>query len=143
MEVFLYASVSIIALAFVVLVYHVIQTLNSLQRTLKSAATTMDSLEVQMRGVTRETEELFKKTNVLVDDFSEKASKLDNLFEAAKDLGGSVSEINESVLVLKGKFVQGSEQLMNSINILSVASNFVEKWKDRKNDGKRESKYGK
>lgn len=96
MENLLYISAAVAALAFLVLVIYLATVLVSTKRTLDNVAITLESLEVQTRGITRETEALLAKTNQLADDVNNKTSKLNPLFEGIKGIGQTVQGFNAS-----------------------------------------------
>ncbi|MDY0408717.1 DUF948 domain-containing protein [Paracerasibacillus soli] len=64
MEGILYIAALIAAVAFAVLVVFLGITFMAVKRTMNSVANTMDSMEKQLVGITTETTELLKKTNV-------------------------------------------------------------------------------
>lgn len=97
MEVILYISVAIIAVAFFILVVYITRTLRSLQMTLTSVSHTLDGLEKQLQGVTSETTSLLQKTNVLAEDLQQKSESLNGVVSAVKEVGRSVQKFNHSV----------------------------------------------
>jgi uncharacterized protein YoxC len=94
MQIILYLSVALIAIAFLVLVIFLAATLKSFQVTLTSVSKTLIGLEKQLDGVTAETTLLLHKTNALADDIQQKSESLTSVVEAVKDVGTTVTKFN-------------------------------------------------
>ena len=136
MEIILYLSVALIAIAFLVLVIYVAKTLKSLQGTLNSVSTTLTSLEKQLEGVTSETTTLLHKTNTLADDIQQKAENLNSVVDAVKDVGVTVSKFNGTLQSISNTFESQVEENKEKISqIIQWSDIFLElkdKWKARK-----------
>lgn len=94
MQIILYLSVALIAIAFLVLVIYLSKTLKSLQVTLTNVSKTLTGLEKQLDGVTSETTLLLQKTNALADDIQQKSESLNSVVAAVKDVGTTVTRFN-------------------------------------------------
>ena len=145
MEIILYLSVALIAIAFLVLVMYVAKTLTSLQETLSSVSKTLIGLEKQLDGVTQETTELLQKTNALADDIQEKSKSLNSVVTAVKDVGTTVNKFNGTLKNLTQSFdVQVEENKEKISQIVQWSNVFLElkdKWtakKQEKNQGSAE-----
>ncbi|GAA0332853.1 DUF948 domain-containing protein [Bacillus carboniphilus] len=136
MEIILYLSIALIAVAFFILVIYVVKTLKSLQKTLDSVAHTLDGLEGQMRGVTSETTELLKKTNALAEDIQHKSENLNSVVVAVKDVGTSIQRFNRSIDGISDKVIHQVETNQDKISQVVQWSNvFLElkqRWDQRK-----------
>jgi uncharacterized protein YoxC len=140
MEIILYLSVALIAIAFLVLVIYLAKTLKSLQGTLSSVSSTLIGLEKQLDGVTKETKELLQKTNALADDIQEKSQNLTSVVTAVKDVGTTVNKFNGTLKNLTQSFdVQVEENKEKISQIVQWGNVFLElkdKWTAKKQENK-------
>jgi uncharacterized protein YoxC len=136
MEIILYLSVALIAVAFVVLVIYLAKTLKALQGTLTSVSTTLVGLEKQLDGVTKETTELLQKTNALADDIQDKSERLTSVVDAVKDVGSTVSKFNGTLKNLTSSFdiqvEQNKEKVSQIFQWSQVILELKDKWTERK-----------
>ncbi|WHY76486.1 DUF948 domain-containing protein [Neobacillus sp. WH10] len=141
MQIILYLSVALIAIAFFVLVIYLSKTLKSLQVTLTSVSNTLTGLEKQLNGVTTETTLLLQKTNALAEDIQQKAESLNSVVDAVKDVGTTVSKFNGTLQNITNSVDQQVEESKEKISQIVQWSNiFLElkdKWQARKH-GKNE-----
>ena len=137
MEIILYLSAAVAAIAFLVLVIFLSRTLKSLQVTLDSVAHTLDGLEKQMQGVTVETASLLHKTNVLAEDLQKKSENLNSVVTAVKGVGNSIESFNSSIQKVSNKVQAGidnnQEKISQIVQWSNVAMEIRDKWKARKN----------
>lgn len=137
MEIILYVSIAIIAVAFFILVVYLIQTLKSSQKTLDSVSRTLIGLENQLRGVTSETTELLKKTNALAEDVQKKSQNLNSVVDAVKDVGTSVQRFNQSIDQISNKVITGVQNQQDKISQVvqwsQVLMELRDRWKQRRN----------
>lgn len=136
MEIILYLSVALIAIAFLILVIFLSKTLKSLQVTLSSVSQTLSGLEKQLDGVTSETTLLLQKTNALADDIQKKSESLNSVVDAVKDVGSTVNQFNGTLKSLTQSFDNQIEQSKEKVSQIVQWSNvFLElrdKWNERK-----------
>jgi uncharacterized protein YoxC len=136
MEIILYLSVALIAIAFLVLVIYVAKTLNTLQETLSSVSKTLIGLEKQLDGVTAETTVLLQKTNALANDIQEKSEKLTSVVDAVKDVGTTVTKFNGTLKNLTSSFdiqvEQNKEKVSQIVQWSNVFLELKDKWNARK-----------
>jgi uncharacterized protein YoxC len=136
MEIILYLSVALIAVAFMVLVIYLARTLKALQGTLTSVSTTLVGLEKQLNGVTKETTELLQKTNALADDIQDKTERLTSVVDAVKDVGTTVSKFNGTLKNLTSSFdiqvEQNKEKVSQIVQWSNVILELKDKWTERK-----------
>lgn len=136
MEIILYLSVALIAIAFLVLVIYLARTLNSLQETLSSVSKTLTGLEKQLDGVTQETTALLQKTNALADDLQEKSKSIGSVVTAVKDVGVTVNKFNGTLKNLTDSFdIQVEENKEKISQIVQWGNVFMElkdKWTSRR-----------
>jgi len=136
MEIILYLSVAVIAIAFLVLVIFLSKTLKSLQITLESVSKTLVGLEGQLDGVTKETAVLLHKTNALADDIHRKSESLNTVVDAVKGVGESVNKFNQSVQTIVGsvdrQIDQNKEKISQIVQWSNVLLELKDKWNARK-----------
>lgn len=136
MEIILYLSVALIAIAFLILVIFLSKTLKSLQVTLSSVSKTLSGLEKQLDGVTSETTLLLQKTNALADDIQQKSESLNSVVAAVKDVGTTVNQFNGTLKSLTNSFDTQIEQSKEKVSQIVQWSNVFlelrEKWNERK-----------
>ncbi|MFD2681624.1 DUF948 domain-containing protein [Bacillus seohaeanensis] len=138
MELILYLSVAVIAIAFFILVISVIKTMKSLQTTLDSVSTTLNGLEGQLQGITKESTELLHKTNLLAEDIQKKSENLNTVVYAVKDVGQSIQTLNTSVKKVSSSISTEFEKNQGKISqIVQWGNAFIElkdKWKQKKEE---------
>jgi len=136
MQIILYLSVALIAIAFLVLVIYLSKTLKSLQVTLTSVSNTLTGLEKQLDGVTTETKSLLQKTNALAEDIQQKSESLNSVVVAVKDVGTTVSKFNGTLKNITNLVDEQVEESKEKISQIVQWSNiFLElkdKWQTRK-----------
>lgn len=138
MEIILYLSVALIAVAFLVLVIYVAKTLKSLQETLSSVSKTLMGVEKQLEGVTQETTELLHKTNALADDIQEKSKSLNSVVTAVKDVGTTVNKFNGTLKDLTNSFEIQVEENKEKVSQIVQWTNVFLELKDKWNAKKKE-----
>jgi len=97
LEIILYLSAALAAIAFFILVIYLTKTLKALQVTLDSVSTTLIGLEKQLQGLTTESTLLLNKTNALAEDIQKKSENLNSVVDAVKDVGTSIKSFNTSL----------------------------------------------
>ncbi len=136
MEILLYISALVAAVAFAVLVIYLVRTLKSANRTLDHLANTMAGLEKQINGITKETEELLHRTNRLADDIQGKTESLNTVFSSVKELGDSVGQVNQSIRhvsnTVSTQAIKQSDQIAQAVQWGNVAIDLYTKFKQRK-----------
>ncbi|MGZ4161721.1 MAG: DUF948 domain-containing protein [Neobacillus sp.] len=136
MQIILYLSVALIAVAFFILVIYLVKTLKSLQGTLTGVSKTLMEVEKHLDDVTTETTLLLQKTNVIADDFQHKAESLNTVVDAVKDVGTTVSKFNGTLKNISTSFdkqvEQNKEKVSQIIQWSDVLLEIKDKWKARK-----------
>ncbi|CEG34124.1 DUF948 domain-containing protein [Peribacillus simplex] len=135
MEIILYVSAAVAAIAFLVLVIFLTKVLTSLQTTLDSVARTLTGLESQMQGITLETTQLLHKTNTLAEDLQQKSENLNTVVDAVKDVGTSISSFNSSIQKVfhkvQAEIDNNQERISQIVQWSNVAMEIRDKWKSR------------
>lgn len=136
MEIILYSSVAVVAIAFLILVIFLARTLTSLQKTLNGVAHTLNNLEGQLQGITTETTDLLHKTNELADDLKQKSEGLNTAVTAIKEVGTSIHSFNSSLQKVSNKVISemdsNQEKISQIVQWGNAALEIREKWKSRK-----------
>lgn len=136
MEVILYISVGLVAIAFCVLVVYLISTLKALNTTLHNISNTVESLDGQLKGVTKETQELLHKTNQLADEIQEKTAKLNTVVNAIQDVGTTIQKFNTSLgnvsKTVINQVEENQERISQIVQIGNVVVGLKEKWDEMK-----------
>ncbi len=136
MEIILYLSVAVIAIAFLVLVIYLSRTLKSLQTTMDSVSNTLTGLETQMQGITTETTLLLHKTNALAEDIQHKSENLNTVVDAVKGVGGSIQRVNQTIDQITNRVQlaasQNDEKITQVVQWGNVCIELVNKWKKHK-----------
>ena len=136
MQIILYLSVALIAIAFFVLVIFLSTTLKSFQVTLTNVSKTLAGLEKQLDGVTAETTILLQKTNALADDIKKKSDSLTSVVDAVKDVGTTVTKFNgtlQNITSTVDKQVEDSkEKISQIVQWSNVFLELKDKWQARK-----------
>ncbi|HLR75311.1 MAG TPA: DUF948 domain-containing protein [Virgibacillus sp.] len=134
MEIILYIAALITAIAFAVLVGYLAITLKATQRTLDNVASTVESLEKQMEGITTETTALLNKTNKLAEDMHDKSTKLNGLFDGIKGIGETVNDFNMSLRQISTHITTAaSEDKDKAAQAVKWGAALIDLWKKRKN----------
>ncbi|SDI78976.1 DUF948 domain-containing protein [Natribacillus halophilus] len=132
-----YISIAIVAIALVVLIFYIIQTLKSAQGVVKQLGNTADAVEKQLQGITTETENLVKTTNRLAEDFESKSESLEGLFSTAEDLGKSTEQVSDSIQNITHTVSQeaerNAEQVARVVQWGNACIDLYDKWKQRRN----------
>ncbi|WP_313799497.1 DUF948 domain-containing protein [Cytobacillus sp.] len=136
MQIILYLSIAVIAIAFLILVIYLSKTLKSLQVTFDSVSKTLVGLEKQLDGVTRETTELLHKTNALAEDIQHKSENLNSVVVAVKDVGETVRSFNGSIqkvtTSVNNQFEENKDKIAAVVQWSQIFLEMKDKWKMRK-----------
>ncbi|GHH97326.1 DUF948 domain-containing protein [Neobacillus kokaensis] len=136
MQIILYLSVALVAVAFLVLVIFISKTLKTLQVTLDSVSDTLKGVEKQLDGVTRETTLLLQKTNALADDIQQKSANLNSVVDAVKGVGVTVSNFNGTLQnitkTVDRQVDESKEKVSQIIQWSNVILELKDKWQERK-----------
>jgi uncharacterized protein YoxC len=128
-EIILYLSVALVAIAFFILVVYLVKTLKRVQDTLQSLTKTIEGMEKQVNEIGTETSQLLHKTNAVADDVQKKMESLNRLFDTVKQVGATIQTFNDSL----AKQLSSNEQKV--IQAVQWGNAFLEiwgKWKRRK-----------
>ncbi|MFS0780527.1 DUF948 domain-containing protein [Bacillus sp. 1P06AnD] len=136
MELILYLSAAVAAIAFLILVIYLARTLTSVKVTLDSVSNTLTDLEKQLQGITTESTLLLHKTNALAEDIQKKSENLNTVVDAVKGVGTSLQSFNTSIQNVSTKV--GTELEQNQDKIAQVVQwgnaffQLRDSWKTRK-----------
>ncbi|HEY9576582.1 MAG TPA: DUF948 domain-containing protein [Pseudobacillus sp.] len=143
MEIILYLSAAIAAIAFLILVLNLSKTLKSVDKTLDSLSRTVDRLEGQMQGITAETTELLHKTNALAEDVQHKTEQLNTVVYAVKDVGSTVQNLNQTInkvtTTVASQMEKNQYKISQAVQWGNIVKQLVEKFKDGKEEQSRKA----
>lgn len=136
MQIILYLSIALIAIAFLVLVIYLAKTLKSLQETLSGVSGTLRGLEKQLDAVMGETHLLLQKTNALAEDIHQKSKDLNSVVVAVKDVGTTIAGFNGTIKNITTSVDQTVEESKEKVAQIIQWSNILlelkDKWQARK-----------
>lgn len=87
MDILMQISIAVIAVAFLILLYSLIQTLKALRAGLDEMRQTIGTLRTEVTQISVEVKEAVHNTNAMTLDVREKLSSLDVLFASVNDIG--------------------------------------------------------
>ncbi|OMF23448.1 hypothetical protein BK133_24470 [Paenibacillus sp. FSL H8-0548] len=87
MDILMQISIAVIAVAFLILMYSLIQTLKALRAGLEEMRQTIGTLRIEVTQISVEVKEAVHNTNAMTLDVREKLSSLDGLFASVNDIG--------------------------------------------------------
>ncbi|NQX70164.1 MULTISPECIES: DUF948 domain-containing protein [Paenibacillus] len=90
-------SAIIVAVAFVFLVFYLIQTLKSLKHSLDEITSTMGQMKNEVTQISSEVQDVILNTNEMAIDVRVKLAKLNHLFGSVNDVGQVIHELTTSV----------------------------------------------
>jgi len=110
MDTFIQVSIGVIAVAFVILIYSVVQTMKVLKAALDEMRLTIGQVRTDVSHITVEMKEAIRHTNAMTLDVRTKLNSLDVVFAAVNDIGqtihsitGPVKEVAASILPAREK----------------------------------------
>jgi uncharacterized protein YoxC len=90
-------SLAVVALAFVVLVFYLVQTLKTLNGSLDEIRGTMVQMKGELTQVSSEVKDVLYHTNQMAVDVRAKLQDLDPLFNSVNDVGKVVNDLTSTV----------------------------------------------
>ena len=127
----------IAAVAFLILVLFIGMFLSKMLTTLKEVNRSMQTWTYDVDVVSKQAEDIMANANTLLEDVNKKVATVDPVFQAAADLGTSVSDLNDATRNLTSK-VSKSAKKTASTNILvrtgEAAFNFYTKHRRSKDE---------
>lgn len=134
-QIVLYISAGIAAIAFLVLCVAIAVVLFSVKKNLDHVAETLDGLDGQIQGITRESTDLLHKSNRLVEDIQGKSEKLNSVVDAVQGVGYSVTNLNDSVDRVTNSIThnisENEEKISQVVQWSNVAMEIADKWQVR------------
>lgn len=90
MDIVIQISVAVIAVAFLVLLYSLVQTLKTLRGTLEETKETIGQLRTEVIQISVDVKEAIHNTNEMTRDVRTKLRSLDVLFTSVNDIGHAI-----------------------------------------------------
>lgn len=126
----------IAAVAFLVICVVLALFLMQLLKTVKGINETLDGIQGQIQGITRESTDLLHKANRLTEDIQDKSLRLNSVVDAVKGVGDSVQTLNTSVDRVTNSIThnisQNEDKISQVIQWSNVAMEVADKWQYRK-----------
>ncbi|NOU91564.1 DUF948 domain-containing protein [Paenibacillus sp. LMG 31460] len=118
-------SAIIAAVAFVFLVFYLIQTLKSLKNSLDEITLTMGQMKDEVTQISSEVQDVILNTNEMAIDVRVKLSKLNHLFSSVNDVGQVIHELTSSVKQSAASLISAVKQT----NLTQQTQPLSTKWK--------------
>ena len=133
-------ALAIAAVGFLVLCIALSVVLFSVKKNLDYVADTLNGLDGQIQGITRESTDLLHKGNRLVEDVQGKVEKLNSVVDAVQGVGYSVQNLNSSVDRVTNSITtnisQNEDQISQVVQWSNVAMEIADKWNQRQRQNK-------
>ena len=98
-------------------------------------AKTLDGVEGQVQGITRETTDLLHKANRLTEDIQGKVDRLNSVVDAVKGIGDSVQNFKwfcrSSNKLNYAQYSQNEDKISQVVQWSNVAMEIADKWQNR------------
>ncbi|MDT3993889.1 DUF948 domain-containing protein [Mammaliicoccus fleurettii] len=135
----------IAAVAFLVICVVLALFLMQLLKTVKGINETLDGIQGQIQGITRESTDLLHKANRLTEDIQDKSLRLNSVVDAVKGVGDSVQTLNTSVDRVTNSIThnisQNEDKISQVIQWSNVAMEVADKWQLRRDRRSNVSSY--
>lgn len=96
MEILLYISAVIAALAILLIAIFIVSTLKSAKQTMDEVSETLKRVEGKVNGVTQKAESLVDRTNHIAEDAEQKLQAFNSLAETAKNFENTTNHLQSS-----------------------------------------------
>ncbi|MHA8110928.1 DUF948 domain-containing protein [Lactobacillaceae bacterium Melli_B4] len=121
----------IAALAFLLLVIFIGVFLMKLVTTLNEVNQSLKSLTDDVDVISSQTEKVLASSNSMLKDLNDKVNTIDPVFQAAADLGQSVSELNDSTKNLTSRVKNGGKVSFGTTLLSRIGSSLIGKKKKK------------
>lgn len=136
-------SVAVIAVAVVVLVYFLVQTLKSAKSSMEQVNITLAAVQKQLVETGKETNILLRNTQSITADVQQKLAATDKIFTSVSQIGDAVQEVSYSVkqvsasvsrsmLGVGNTVVQNQSKLQEIVGIATKGYHLYSSFKSRK-----------
>ena len=129
-------ALAIAAVGFLVLCIALSVVLFSVKKNLDYVADTLNGLDGQIQGITRESTDLLHKGNRLVEDVQGKVEKLNSVVGvgySVQNLNTSVDRVTNSITT---NISQNEDQISQVVQWSNVAMEIADKWNQRQRQNK-------
>ncbi|WP_419879104.1 DUF948 domain-containing protein [Brevibacillus centrosporus] len=110
-------SALLIAVAFVILTFYLIRTLQAVKNSLDEVTNTLVQMKIEVREIGDEVKEVVEKANEMAVDLRTKLTMLDHLFNSANDVGQIVHELTSSIKESATSLIASMTSFKNSKKI--------------------------
>lgn len=91
-----YISALVAAIAFAVLIIFLVKTLKTATTMMERVGNTMEQVEQQVQGITRESEAMLNRSNTIMEDVQTKTESINGFVGSLQNVGESVDNVNHS-----------------------------------------------
>lgn len=123
----------IAAIAFLILVAFLGVFLTKMVRTLGEVNQSVKTMTDDMDVIAKQTEDILANANTLLDDVNHKVATIDPVFQAAADLGTSVSDLNSATRDLTGKVKSTAKKTATTSLVTRLTESLFNLYRGRKN----------
>lgn len=109
-------SVAVIAIAVVVLVYYLVQTLKSAKSSMEQVNITLAAVQQQLEETGKESNILLRNTQLITEDVQHKLAATDKIFSSVQHIGEAVQEVSNSVKQVSATVTRSMHGVGNSVN---------------------------
>ncbi|WP_312110882.1 DUF948 domain-containing protein [Brevibacillus reuszeri] len=117
-------SAVLVAIAFVILTFFLIQTLQSVKSSLDEVTQTLGQMKIEAREIGDEVKAVVGNANEMAVDLRIKLTKLDHLFSSVHDVGQVVHELTTTMKESASGFMSSMKQQRNK----QAGTQRAEKW---------------
>ncbi|WP_036720029.1 DUF948 domain-containing protein [Paenibacillus sp. JCM 10914] len=115
-------SIAVIAVAFVVLVFFLIKTLNAATQSLDRVNQTLQDVQKTVDELTYEIKQTIRNTNEITVDVQHKMKQIDPVMDTVKNLGEALSEVTYAVKQVSSGLVSRFKQSKVEQQVEKVAA---------------------
>lgn len=117
-------SAVMVAIAFVILTFFLIRTLQSVKSSLDEVTQTLGQMKIEVRDIGEEVKAVVGNANEMAVDLRTKLTKLDHLFSSVHDVGQVVHELTATLRQSAAGFIASFQQPKGK----QVSRERTEKW---------------
>ena len=117
-------SAIMVAIAFVILTFFLIRTLQSVKSSLDEVTQTLGQMKIEVREIGDEVKAVVGNANEMAVDLRTKLTKLDHLFSSVNDVGQVVHELTTTMKQVASGFMTSFRQQRST----PVGPQRAEKW---------------
>lgn len=122
MNIFLYASIGIAALALLMIAIVLVMTFKTVKQTMTDVQSTVGRVETKVNTITSQANGLLEKTNAIADDADQKLQAFGHLVETAKNLEETTKQLDTSFKNIAGQVANPPEKQRKIMEQASIVT---------------------